>query len=91
MEEQIFYGLFSDGGNCYSSYGNDNWYWMSTKDDPECTRTQFAKRLKNAGIRKAERNYREYCPDFIQTKIFTSKESFLKACKKVGLNPRFDD
>lgn len=86
MEGQILYGLFSDGGNCYSSRDDANWYWMSTEDNPDMTRTEFSKALERAGRRRAENNYREYCPQSIKTKVFTSKETFLKACEKVGLN-----
>lgn len=32
-DNKVYYGLYSDGGNCYSSHDNGNWYWSSTKDE----------------------------------------------------------
>lgn len=90
LEPKVLYGLFSDGGNCYSSRDDDNWYWASTEDDPTETRAEFSKRLHRACDRKASYNYREYCPGSGKVRIFSSKEEFIKAANKVGINPKFD-
>lgn len=88
MENTILYGLFSDGGNCYSSRDDANWFWSTTDYQ---TRTEFRKNLKRAGELRASRNYGEYDPSSIKVRVFTSKEAFLKAAKKVGLNPAMGD
>lgn len=90
-EPHVLYALFSDGGNCYSSRDDDNWYWASTQDDPTETRAEFSKRLRRACDNKASRNYREYVPGSGKVKIFSSKEEFIRAANKVGINPKFDD
>ena len=93
LEPKVLYGLFSDGGNCYSTrdYDTDNWYWASTEDDPTETRAEFSKRLRRACDRKASQNYREYVPGSGKVKIFSNKEDFIKAANKVGINPKFDN
>ena len=87
MENITLYGLFSDGGNCYSSRDDANWAWSISNNE---TRTEFRKRLKRAGELRASKGYREYDPSSIEVKVFTSKEAFIRAAKKVGINPKLD-
>ena len=83
------FGIFNDGGNCYTAHDEGNWYW--TTSDGE-TAAEFRARLKRAGERKAQQNYREYCksPTY-GVQIFKDIEKFKKACEKVGINPNLRD
>ena len=87
--EITMFGIFNDGGNCYSSRDDGNWYWSASEDE---TAAEFRARLKRAGERKAQQNYREYVksPTY-GVKIFKDIEQFKKACEKVGLHPNLSD
>jgi len=84
--DMIMFGLFHDGGNCYHSGDDDyRWYWMTSEGE---TAAEFRARLRRAGERKAQQNYREYCkhPSY-GAKVFKNLEQFKKAANKVGLHP----
>lgn len=84
--DMIMFGLFHDGGNCYHSGDDDyRWYWATSDGETE---KEFRARLKRAGERKAQQNYREYCkhPNY-GVRVFKNLEQFKKAALKVGLHP----
>ncbi len=83
--DMTLFGIFNDGGNCYSSRDDENWYWAVSEGE---TAQEFRARLKRAGERKAQTNYREYVksPTY-GVRVFKSIEEFKKACDKVGLQP----
>lgn len=87
--EITMFGIFNDGGNCYSSHDEGHWYWSASEDE---TAAEFKARLKRSGERKAQQNYREYVksPTY-GVKIFKDIEKFKQACEKVGLNPNLSD
>lgn len=83
------FGIFNDGGNCYSANDDGNWYWSASEGE---TAAEFKARLKRSGERKAQQNYREYVksPTY-GVKIFKDIEKFKQACEKVGINPNLRD
>ena len=83
------FGIFNDGGNCYSANDEGNWYWSASEGE---TAAEFKARLKRSGEHKAQQNYREYVksPTY-GVKIFKDIEKFKQACEKVGLNPNLRD
>ena len=83
------YGLYNDGGNCWSRYGNsERWYWtMSWADEGE-TAAEFRKRLRRMGEGKAQQNYHEYVRGSYGVKVFSKWEDFERAARRVGLNPK---
>lgn len=87
--EITMFGIFNDGGNCYSSNDDGHWYWSASEGE---TAKEFRARLMRSGERKAQQNYREYVksPTY-GVKIFKDIEKFKQACEKVGLNPNLTD
>ena len=82
------YGLYNDGGNCWSRYGNsERWYWTTSWADEGETAAEFRKRLRRMGEGKAQRNYHEYVRGSYGVKVFSKWEDFEKAARRVGLNP----
>ena len=83
-----FYGIFNDGGNCWSRYrGSERWYWSKSWVDEGETQAEFRKRLRRLGECKAQENYREYVRGSYGVKTFSDVNAFLKAAKAVGLEP----
>ena len=49
------YGIFNDGGNCWSRYrGSERWYWAKSWADENETPAKFRARLRRMGERKAQ-------------------------------------
>lgn len=87
-----YFGLFNDGGNCWSRYGGgERWYWAKSWASEGETQADFRKRLRRMGEAKAQQNYREYVRGSYGVKTFSNWNDFEKAARKVGLNPKKPD
>lgn len=78
------FGIFNDGGNCWSSRSNENWYWSASEGETE---KEFRARLRRQGERHAQQNYREYVRCSYGVRVFKDLEMFKRACEKVGIHP----
>lgn len=86
--DMTLFGIFNDGGNCWSSRDDENWYWATSDGE---TAAEFRARLNRAGERMAQKNYREYVKGSYGVRVFKNIEDFKKACEKVGLSPNLSD
>lgn len=71
-------------------YGRADTQWHWAQRDYGESEKEFKNSVKYSAKRCAEREYREYNPNSIKVRYFSSKDEFLKTCSKVGLNPRLD-
>lgn len=71
-------------------YGRADIQWHWAQRDYGESEKEFKNSVKYSAKRCAEREYREYDPNSIKVKYFSSKDEFLKMCSKVGLKPRLD-
>lgn len=90
--DTIYYGLFSDGGNCLSTsssrYTNSiKWYWTRSEDE---TKSEFRNRLKRQAEIVAANNYQYYCKNSIKVRVFDSLNKFIEEAHKVGINPNIN-
>lgn len=86
--DMTLFGIFNDGGNCWSSRDDENWYWTTSEGE---TAAEFRDRLRRAGERMAQKNYREYVKSSYGVRVFKNIDDFKAACAKVGLHPNLSD
>lgn len=86
--DMTLFGIFNDGGNCWSSRDDEEWYWATSDGE---TAAEFRARLRRAGERMAQKNYREYVKSSYGVRVFKNIDDFKAACAKVGLNPNLSD
>lgn len=86
--DMTLFGIFNDGGNCWSSRDDENWYWSTSEGE---TAAEFRARLRRAGERMAQKNYREYVKSSYGVRVFKNIDDFKAACAKVGLHPNLSD
>lgn len=98
--DQIFFGVFHDGGNCFSYMNRSreeadksrNWYCSASEGE---TRKEFRARLLRQAKHHESHDYNYYCPSehasSYGVKVFSDIEDFKKYCEKIGLHPNLSE